>query len=168
MIQFEVTGGETLLKILESLAKIEGTFAKKYDRFAPGELVDIRTADDAEVCMACEDLAAGSPYTIEQARKQLPHHWGCRCRIAPRLGHVEQTPSLNVFRKTSKAIKRIRRGGEAGKRFGKSQLPRAVTIKKLIKQGARFVAPSGQRATRLRGKKLRKPGKAYFQAKKKP
>lgn len=53
---------------------------KKYG-WRRGELVDIVTADDAHVCKYCRALAAGSPYPIEVARKQLPHHPGCRCKI---------------------------------------------------------------------------------------
>lgn len=49
--------------------------------FNEGELVNIITREDEKVCPACEDLAEGSPYTIEDARTLIPHHPRCRCLL---------------------------------------------------------------------------------------
>jgi hypothetical protein len=51
------------------------SFAKRPDSyFREGELVNIVTMGDDRVCPLCEALAEGSPYTIEEARAQIPHH----------------------------------------------------------------------------------------------
>lgn len=41
------------------------------------------TANDP--CPLCEDLAAGAPYTIDQARGMIPAHPNCRCSWSPRV-----------------------------------------------------------------------------------
>jgi hypothetical protein len=38
------------------------------------------TRHDDRVCPACQEMAANSPYTIEQARGLIPLHPRCRCR----------------------------------------------------------------------------------------
>lgn len=47
------------------------------------EIVNVLTAGDDLVCQACEDIAAGSPYTIEEADGLIPAHLSCRCAYVP-------------------------------------------------------------------------------------
>ena len=56
--------------------------------FRPGELVKVITKGDYDVCPVCQEIAAGSPYTIEEAQNLLPHGGpigahNCRCKIVP-------------------------------------------------------------------------------------
>ena len=44
-----------------------------------GEFVNVLTAGDDKVCQECEDLAAGGPYSLEEAQGRLPAHVNCRC-----------------------------------------------------------------------------------------
>lgn len=53
------------------------------DFFRPGELVNIVTAGDDKVCPRCEALVERNPFTIEEARTELPHHPHCRCQVEP-------------------------------------------------------------------------------------
>ena len=47
--------------------------------------VELVTAGDDRVCQQCTGLAAGGPYTIEQARGMVPVHGQCRCAWIPNI-----------------------------------------------------------------------------------
>lgn len=49
--------------------------------FATGQLVNVITREDDKVCPKCEEIAEGSPYTLEDARTLIPHHPHCRCLL---------------------------------------------------------------------------------------
>ncbi len=46
-------------------------------------LVGILTAGDDDVCPACEDIAEGAPYTLDEAESLIPAHPRCRCAFVP-------------------------------------------------------------------------------------
>lgn len=48
-----------------------------------GEEVFVETAGDEFVCEECEDIEAGGPYTIDEARSLIPAHVRCRCAFVP-------------------------------------------------------------------------------------
>lgn len=56
---------------------------RETEPFAPGALVSIITAGDEKVCQICEEAAEEGPYTIEEARRLVPHHPHCRCAVIP-------------------------------------------------------------------------------------
>jgi hypothetical protein len=45
--------------------------------------VDVETADDADVCIVCEEIADNGPYDINTAEGLIPQHPGCRCCFIP-------------------------------------------------------------------------------------
>ena len=51
--------------------------------------VEWSTAGDDKVCARCEDAAADSPYTIDEARGQIPLHPNCRCAWIPVLKGID-------------------------------------------------------------------------------
>jgi hypothetical protein len=58
------------------------------DEFIQGQLVKVVTAGDGKVCPICEEIAEGSPYTIEEASDKVHHGAGigqneCRCVLVP-------------------------------------------------------------------------------------
>jgi hypothetical protein len=50
------------------------------------EQVNWTTAGDDLVCIACEDMADGSPYPIEEVEDMIPLHPNCRCSLTPATG----------------------------------------------------------------------------------
>lgn len=50
---------------------------------AKSERVNVETAGDDLVCEVCEDLAAGGPYDLDDARDLFPAHVNCRCALVP-------------------------------------------------------------------------------------
>lgn len=52
---------------------IEGVFVQ----------AEFKTAGDNRVCSKCEELAKGSPYTLDQIEKMIPAHPACRCVALP-------------------------------------------------------------------------------------
>jgi hypothetical protein len=46
-------------------------------------LVNVLTAGDDKVCEDCQDIAAGGPYEISEARDLIPSHPNCRCAFVP-------------------------------------------------------------------------------------
>jgi hypothetical protein len=85
------------------------SFAKRPDSyFREGELVNIVTMGDDRVCPLCEALAEGSPYTIEEARAQIPHHRNCRCVVEP----ASTGPGKVVADKFRPAVPEVMPGGE--------------------------------------------------------
>jgi hypothetical protein len=149
---------DLLLRTIDVAEEVSGLFGGKKDFFAPGEQVIIHTMEDEGVCENCQDMAAGSPYSIEEARKQIPHHPGCRCYVTPMRsmkrfwlqdGHGFQS-ARNV----------IRSFGE-GQRFGaektslitgESVPQRNATIKQLHARKKKFLAPSGARRAKVERK----------------
>lgn len=78
------------IKVSSSLAgEPADDIPRRREEFMPGSLVNVVTAGDDKVCQVCEDIAAGSPYTIEDARTRIPAHGGpigthnCRCTLMP-------------------------------------------------------------------------------------
>lgn len=51
-----------------------------YDVKVEAEFV---TAGDEKVCPVCENLAKGSPYTLDKIESMIPVHPGCRCIALP-------------------------------------------------------------------------------------
>jgi hypothetical protein len=45
--------------------------------------VEVLTAGDDDVCIICEDIAEGNPYSIADARGLIPAHPNCRCAFVP-------------------------------------------------------------------------------------
>lgn len=129
---------------------------RRRERFRPGELVNIVTSGDLNVCKACLTLAAGSPYTIEAARRQLPHHVGCRCFVVPLSAHYVPRPRFTRAR-VKQAIRQtvrhaVRRVGEAirkGRITSKPPTAKAIS-RKLRRESKRYVAT---------GTKLNRPRK---------
>jgi hypothetical protein len=66
----------------------ENIRGRTVEEFAPGQLVKVVTADDGQDCEICTNIAERSPYTIEQAKKNI-HHGAtiglnnCRCILVP-------------------------------------------------------------------------------------
>lgn len=61
---------------------------RKRGEFVEGSLVIVVTRGDDKVCQVCQDIADGSPYTIEDARALIPHggplgDHNCRCELRP-------------------------------------------------------------------------------------
>lgn len=52
---------------------IEGVFVQ----------AEFKTSGDNRVCSKCEELAKGSPYTLDQIEKMIPAHPACRCVALP-------------------------------------------------------------------------------------
>jgi hypothetical protein len=46
-------------------------------------MVNVETAGDADVCEECEEIEAGGPYDIDEARSLIPAHPNCRCAFVP-------------------------------------------------------------------------------------
>jgi SPP1 gp7 family putative phage head morphogenesis protein len=44
---------------------------------------EVITAGDDKVCLACEALEKGGPYTLDEAEKLIPNHPNCRCCTIP-------------------------------------------------------------------------------------
>lgn len=72
--QADLVGAQGELEIAEgTLAAIES-----------GEgLVNVQTAGDEKVCPECIALAAGGPYSVDEADTLLPVHPNCRCALVP-------------------------------------------------------------------------------------
>jgi hypothetical protein len=137
----------------DQVVLLKGQRANWYKRYRGDTLVKIVSQNDDAVCKSCRDMIAHNPYRYEDARKQLPHHPGCRCQIkslkASDTGYLRQ-PTFDKFGKYMQtAVK------NAVKFRGRKTPQRGATIKKLRKKGRRFVAPSGYRASRIytRGRK---------------
>jgi SPP1 gp7 family putative phage head morphogenesis protein len=45
--------------------------------------VEWMTAEDKRVCSKCEEMAKGSPYTLDQIQNLIPNHPQCRCIAIP-------------------------------------------------------------------------------------
>jgi hypothetical protein len=80
-LSFEIDVGQALIRSTRRpLPKKKGP-KRDETGFYEGQLVNIVTMGDERVCELCEELARNSPYTIEEARAQLPHHPNCRCSV---------------------------------------------------------------------------------------
>lgn len=91
---YEIDVGQVLTQGRSRSATAQGRRERIGERdqtgFTRGQLVNIVTMGDEKVCPQCEELAEASPYTIEEARAQLPHHPNCRCVVE------EFTPSRKL------------------------------------------------------------------------
>jgi hypothetical protein len=119
---------------------VRSRWRKRYD---DNDLVKIVTARDDLVCQMCRDMAAHNPYRYGDAKRALPHHWGCRCQIAALTARDDGYLRQPTFKKVQKFAKRFVK--DSLKHKGKKVPQRGATIKKLRKKGRRFVAPSGYR-----------------------
>ena len=45
--------------------------------------VEVLTAEDDKVCEDCQDISAGGPYDLDEARGLIPAHPNCRCAFVP-------------------------------------------------------------------------------------
>jgi len=70
--QTEVPSARTIARIRRAQEEVE-----------TAENVEIQTAGDDLVCPECEDIEAGGPYTINEARSLIPAHPWCRCSFVP-------------------------------------------------------------------------------------
>jgi hypothetical protein len=144
---------DALMKDLEKLKPdevvvLKGVRKSWKKRYKDTDLVKIVTAHDGRVCKFCLDMEAHNPYSYGDAKKQLPHHPGCRCQIrslrASDPGYLAQ-PTFKKMRKYLQTA--IRNKQRAHKK--KSLQQRGTAITSLRKKGRRFVAPSGYRAIRI-------------------
>lgn len=75
------------IRLREELPAAEDIMPRRRDEFEPGSLVIVVNFPDDKVCLVCQEIAAGSPYTIEDARTLIPAHGGpghnCRCELKP-------------------------------------------------------------------------------------
>jgi hypothetical protein len=55
----------------------------KRKKKSKANLVEVITAGDDDVCVVCQDIADGNPYTIAEARSLIPAHPWCRCAFVP-------------------------------------------------------------------------------------
>lgn len=81
---FEIDVGRVLMQAGEDRPLPQGRSGlppREDGFFREGELVNIVTMGDDRVCEFCIELAEANPYTIEEARAQLPHHINCRCVV---------------------------------------------------------------------------------------
>ncbi len=117
---------------------------RRQPRFDRNTLVKIITAHDGNVCKACREMAALSPYRYQDARKQLPHHPGCRCKI---VALTARDPGYLIQPSFKKVRRYIR---YQVKQATKKKAPqRNATIAKMRKKGRKFLAPTGVRSVRL-------------------
>lgn len=82
-LTLEIDVGQALIRSTRRPLPKNSKKGPKRDKtgFYEGQLVNIVTMGDERVCHLCEELAHNSPYTIEEARAQLPHHPNCRCTV---------------------------------------------------------------------------------------
>lgn len=122
---------------------------RRQRRFGPNDLVKISTMKDGEVCKACAEMAAHSPYRYADAKKQLPHHPFCRCTILPLTASDPGFLVQTGFKKAQRYIKKFRRVARSVKSISQGKVSqRLATVKRLRKKGRRFVAPTGVRSVR--------------------
>lgn len=141
-----------LVKLLEDKHPDQVVILKSQRRawrrkYKDNDLVRIVTAHDQDVCKACLDMAAHSPYRYADAKKQIPHHPGCRCQIASLRAHDAGYLQQPTFKKIKKYVRTTIK--QSIKNAGKKAPQRGATIKKLRKKGRRFVAPSGYRSVKI-------------------
>jgi hypothetical protein len=143
---------KALLKDLEGLHPdevviVKGQRKRWRKKYSDDDLVNIVTARDSDVCKACLEMAQHSPYRYGDAKKQLPHHPGCRCQIASL--HVHDAGYLRqpTFKKVRQYLRTALK--ESVKHKGKKMPQRGATIKRLRRKRRRFVAPSGYRSISL-------------------
>jgi hypothetical protein len=116
-------------------------------RYKDTDLVKIVTANDGRVCKHCQDMVAHNPYSYGDAKKQLPHHPGCRCQIRSLRASDPAYLAQPTFKKFGTYMRVAVRN--AVKHKGKKVPQRGATIKRLRKSRKRFVAPSGYRAIKI-------------------
>jgi hypothetical protein len=141
-----------LLKDLEGkhpdeVVILKGQRKRLRRKYSDNDLVNIVTARDGGVCKACIDMAQHSPYRYGDAKKQLPHHPGCRCQIASIRVHDPGYLRQPTFKKVRKYLATAI--NQSIKHKGKKTPQRNATIRKLRRKRRRFVAPSGYRAVSL-------------------
>jgi hypothetical protein len=140
---------KALLKDLEGLHPdevviLKGQRKRWRHKYSDDDLVNIVTAHDQDVCKACLEMAQHSPYRYGDAKKQLPHHPGCRCQIASLRVHDAGYLRQPTFKKVRKYVRTALQ--ESVKHKGKRVPQRAATITRLRRKRRRFVAPSGYRS----------------------
>jgi hypothetical protein len=141
--------GNALLKDLAGLHPdevviLKGERRKWRYKYSDDDLVNIVTARDSDVCKACLEMASKSPYRYGDAKKQLPHHPGCRCQIKSLRTYDPGYLRQPTFKKVRKYIRTALK--DSIKHKGKKAPQRGATITKLRRKRRRFVAPSGYRS----------------------
>jgi hypothetical protein len=141
-----------LLKDLEGVHPdevviLKGQRKRLRRKYSDDDLVNIVTAHDTDVCKACLEMAQHSPYRYGDAKKQLPHHPGCRCQIASIRVHDAGYLRQPTFKKVQKYLRTALQ--DSIKHKGKKVPQRGATINRLRRKRRRFVAPSGYRSIRL-------------------
>jgi hypothetical protein len=66
----------------ETMARIEAA-EKRLQATLGGNLVNIVTAGDDDVCDECQDISDEGPYSLDEAEGLIPAHPNCRCAFAP-------------------------------------------------------------------------------------
>lgn len=101
-LMYQITASQELMAGKSSRPMQGREFERRPEGFfKEGELVNVVTMEDDRVCPLCEAIAEGNPYTIEEARAQIPHHPNCRCTVELVRGEQER-PS--TFRSRSEPL----------------------------------------------------------------
>jgi hypothetical protein len=67
----------------DAARKFNRTTVRRRGAWSAAEAVGVRTAGDQKVCIFCEEIAEGAPYTTDEARELIPAHPHCRCTFFP-------------------------------------------------------------------------------------
>jgi hypothetical protein len=67
----------------DAARKFNRTTVRRRGAWSKAEAVGVRTAGDQKVCIFCEEIAEGAPYTTDEARELIPAHPHCRCTFFP-------------------------------------------------------------------------------------
>jgi hypothetical protein len=76
----------------ETMARIEAA-EKRLQATLGGNLVNIVTAGDDDVCDECQDISDEGPYSLDEAEGLIPAHPNCRCAFAPSRASREPEPA---------------------------------------------------------------------------
>jgi hypothetical protein len=66
----------------ETIARVEAA-EKRLESTLGGNLIEVVTQEDDDVCDECLDIAADGPYTLDEAEGLIPAHSNCRCSFSP-------------------------------------------------------------------------------------
>jgi hypothetical protein len=67
----------------DAARKFNRTTVRRRGAWSKAKAVGVRTAGDQKVCIFCEEIAEGAPYTTDEARELIPAHPHCRCSFFP-------------------------------------------------------------------------------------
>lgn len=80
-----ITRARVLARTEVMNAHANGTLNSFQEAGIEGVEVEAEWLTAADPCPICEALAAGGPYTLEEARGMIPAHPNCRCAWAPKV-----------------------------------------------------------------------------------